>query len=181
MNKRQKRNIATLANQYGRQVFSTAYRILGDSHHAEDVVQDVYMKLFKKAPKAFDKVKNWPAYLTTMAASTSLDLLRKKCRLSENSISDINLSTSENTDADLPEKQVSLQQDLHQLRKALTHVTARESEVFVLRFVEEFTYQEIADQLGITVSNVGIIVNRTRQKLAELIVNQQHSGDKHEI
>jgi len=184
LKKKQKQLIAELANQYGRQVFSTAYRIVGDSHHAEDITQDIYMKLFKKTPKAFDKVNNWAAYLTTMATSASLDLLRKKHRLSEQSLADDgscdNVSLIHCKPEPTPEKQFSLTQDIQQLRHALTKVTEQEAKVFVLRFVEELSYDDIAQHLALTSGNVGIILNRTRQKLARLLSHSQNTGEKHE-
>jgi RNA polymerase sigma-70 factor (ECF subfamily) len=190
LKREQKQHIAELANQYGRQVFATAYRIVGDSHHAEDITQDIYMKLFKKTPKAFDKVNNWAAYLTTMATSASLDLLRKKHRLSEHSLSQNSfaddgayesaLSIHSNSDP-TPEKQFALTEDIQQLRSALTKVTEQEAQVFVLRFVEELSYDDIAQQLALTSSNVGTILNRTRHKLARLLSHSQNTGEKHEV
>lgn len=181
MRKRQQQHIARLANQYGRKVFTTAYRIVGDSHHAEDIVQDIYIKLFKKTPKAFDRITNWAAYLTTMATSASLDLLRKRRRLSESNLSDSATQQLESQHQATPEKQLSLTQDIEQLRNALARVSEQEAQVFVLRFIEELSYQDIAEQLDLTTGNVGIILNRTRQKLAHLVMNSQNLGDKHEI
>ncbi|GAA4363662.1 sigma-70 family RNA polymerase sigma factor [Kangiella marina] len=180
MKNTQKQQIAELANQYGRQVFATAYRIVGDSHYAEDITQDIYMKLFKKTPKAFDKVNNWAAYLTTMATSASLDLLRKKHRLSEQSFSEDVLSIKSKSQP-TPERQFGLTQDIRLLRHALTKVTEQEAKVFVLRFVEELSYEDIAESLKLTSSNVGIILNRTRQKLARLLSHSQITGEKHEV
>lgn len=179
LKQKQMQHIAELANQYGRQVYSTAYRIVGDSHHAEDIVQDIYMKLFKKTPKAFDRVNNWAAYLTMMATSTSLDLLRKKHRLSEHSITEELQSISKDSEP-TPEKQLGLTQDIEQLRLTLTKVTEQEAEVFVLRFIEEMSYQDIAQHLNLTSGNVGIILNRTRQKLVRLLSHSQNTGEKHE-
>ncbi len=184
LKKQQKQHIAELANQYGRQVFATAYRIVGDSYHAEDITQEVYMKLFKKTPKAFDNVKNWAAYLTTMATSASLDLLRKHHRLSEQSFSDEeftgNVMPLSSSSEPTPEKQFALTQDIQQLRDALTKLSEQEAKVFVLRFVEELSYDDIAEQLSLTSGNVGIILNRTRQKLARLLSHSQNTGEKHE-
>jgi RNA polymerase sigma-70 factor (ECF subfamily) len=133
-------------------------------------------------------VNNWAAYLTTMATSASLDLLRKKHRLSEHSLSQNSfaddgaesvLSIHSNS-APTPEKQFALTQDIQQLRHALTKVTEQEAKVFVLRFVEELSYNDIAQQLALTSGNVGIILNRTRQKLARLLSHSQNTGEKHE-
>lgn len=181
MNKRQKRQIAKLAKQYGRKVFITAYRIVGDTHSAEDIVQDIYIKLFKKTPKAFDNVNNWAAYLTTMATSASLDLLRKRYRLSEQALSEAGNDVIEPIQRETPETMLSNQQSMEALRQALSGLSEQEAKVFTLRFIEEFSYQEIAEHLELTNSNVGIIISRTRQKLTDILKNRQDLGEKHEI
>lgn len=79
-----------------------------------------------------------------------------------------------------PEKQFALTQDIQQLRDALTKLSEQEAKVFVLRFVEELSYDDIAEQLSLTSGNVGIILNRTRQKLARLLSHSQNTGEKHE-
>lgn len=81
-------NIAKLAQQYGRKVFQSAFRILNDAHLAEDVAQDVFIKLFKKPTESFDQISNWQGYLKSMAISTAIDQLRRHKRLAEEPIED---------------------------------------------------------------------------------------------
>ncbi|WP_196137550.1 RNA polymerase sigma factor [Aliikangiella sp. G2MR2-5] len=184
MNKQQHTaKIADLANQYGRQVFQTAFRLLGDSHLAEDITQEVFLKLFKKTPEAFDKILNWPAYLKSMASSSAIDQLRRHKRLSEQPLEPGENQTSSlgNQEAKDPFGHLATQRDLASFRKALTALTAQDAQVFCLRHVEEMSYREIADLLDISTSLVGVTLHRAQQKLSQLLGESQFLGAGYEI
>ena len=66
-----------LARQYGPLVFKAAYRVLGDASLAEDVQQEVFLRLIEAQPQA---VKSWPAYLRASAARAAIDVLRRQRR-----------------------------------------------------------------------------------------------------
>src|SRR6185437_9089642 len=66
-----------LARGYGRAVYLAAYRVLGDASQAEDVQQDVFLRLIEKPPT---DVASWPAYLTAMATRQAIDRLRSRQR-----------------------------------------------------------------------------------------------------
>lgn len=79
-------NIANLAKQYGRKVFQSAFRILNDINLAEDVTQEVFLKLFKKSTESLDQISNWQGYLKRIVASTAIDQLRRHKSLAEEPI-----------------------------------------------------------------------------------------------
>ncbi len=169
--------ISNLANEYGKQVFTTAFRILGDNHQAEDVTQDVFIKLFKLS---LDPIKNWSAYLRTLATSTSLDYLRKRKVRAEDShlCSQSNdLATSTNHS---PSAEFAIHRDLEQLRYALSQIGSQEARVFVLRYIEELSYQEIAEQLAISQSLVGVTLHRGQQKISNLLKESNFLGVNYE-
>ncbi len=70
-------NIAALARQYGPTVFRAAWRILGTRSAAEDVQQQLFLKLIESPPKA---VQSWPAFLTASATRLAIDALRRQNR-----------------------------------------------------------------------------------------------------
>ncbi len=89
--------VAQLAETYARQVFHSAYRLLSDTHLAEDVTQEVFLKLFNKPGDAFDKITHWPGYLRSMAISTAIDQLRRNKRLAEEPLEYAPEKASENS------------------------------------------------------------------------------------
>ncbi len=62
---------------HGRAVYLAAYRVLGDAGQAEDVQQDMFLRLIEKPPT---DVASWPAYLATMATRQAIDRLRSRQR-----------------------------------------------------------------------------------------------------
>lgn len=171
--------IANLAAQYGRQVFHSAYRLLSDIHMSEDVTQEVFLKLFNKPTEAFDKITHWPGYLKSMAISSAIDQLRRNKRLAEDPIE----STSENTlqTSEQPLQQLLCERDLFAFKAALTRLTTQDAQIFCLRHIEGFTYQEIADLLSISSNLVGVSLHRAQIKLSSHLGESQFLGESHAI
>ncbi len=177
MNNQHKAKMAELASQYGRQVFHCANRLLSDTHLAEDVTQEVFLKLFNKAPAAFESISHWPAYLKSMAISISLDQLRRRKRLAEERYTQIPVEAEELTNG--PYTQIATQRDLIAFKAALVQLSAKDAQVFCLRHIEGHSYQEIADLLEISNSLVGVTLHRAQQKLAQFLGETRSSGDSY--
>ena len=64
---------AVLARLYGALVFKAAWRVLGDAAQAEDVQQDVFLRLIQSPPAS---VVSWPAWLSASATRAAIDMLR---------------------------------------------------------------------------------------------------------
>tara|TARA_R110000868_G_scaffold59624_11_gene182983 strand:- start:747 stop:1292 length:546 start_codon:yes stop_codon:yes gene_type:complete len=179
LNQQQKASIANLANKYGRQVFHSAYRLLSDCHQAEDVTQEVFLKLFKKPTSAFDKIEHWPAYLKHMAISAAIDQLRRNTRLAEDPIEQLPI-INEATDP-CPSQHLAMQRDLVCFKSALLQLTTQDAQVFCLRHLEGHSYQEIAELLDISNSLVGVTLHRAQEKLAHYLGESQYLGESHAI
>lgn len=178
LNHHTKVNIADLATKYGRQVFHSAFRLLSDTHLAEDVTQEVFLKLFKKPTDAFDKITHWPGYLKSMAISTALDQLRRQKRLGEEPLTTV--PKKQASIASEPFAQILAQRDLSKFKTALLQLTTQDAQVFCLRHIEGYSYQEIADLLAISNSLVGVTLHRTQQKLSVQLGESQFLGESHE-
>ena len=70
-------DVNALARGYGRTVYLAAWRVLGDAGQAEDVQQDVFLRLLETPP---GDVASWPAYLAAMATRQAIDRLRSRQR-----------------------------------------------------------------------------------------------------
>jgi DNA-directed RNA polymerase specialized sigma24 family protein len=69
--------VAALAVAYGRQVFHVAHRLFSNTSQAEDVQQEVFLRVLGKPPA---EVASWAAYLSAMATRISIDRLRRHTR-----------------------------------------------------------------------------------------------------
>jgi RNA polymerase sigma-70 factor (ECF subfamily) len=157
-----------LVRDYGPIVFRTAWRILGHTADTEDVVQEVFLQAHQMAQT--EEVRSWEALLRRLAACRALDRLRSRRRPSE--LEEMAIATSEpGPEAILMERELSLR-----LREALTHLPAREAEVFCLRYFDDLPYEEIARVVGITTGAVATALHKARAKLESFLMKtaQEH-------
>jgi len=143
-------------------VFRTAYRITGNAADAEDVLQIVFMRLFRQG-EAAEAPENETAYLRRAAINAALDLLRSR-----------HADRSLELPPDLPGNETpELRQEL---ARALGRLQPRPAQIFALRFLEGFTNGQIAEMLGLSQVLVAVIVHRTRQQLRKQLVG--YLGDR---
>jgi RNA polymerase sigma-70 factor (ECF subfamily) len=161
--------VAELADQHGRMVFATAYRVLGNAEDAEDTLQEVFLGLLSKwngrlKPGA---VRDWGAFLRVAASRCALDMLRRKARRKRTTDAlsrEVGPAPNEN-----PRHQANRREEAQLLRQALSSLPKRDARVFALRYFEDFPYAEIAEQMNVSVSQVGVILHRARKRLREIL------------
>lgn len=173
-----KAKISDLAQQHGKLVFHCAFRILSDTHLAQDVAQDVFIKLFKKPLSSLNDVKNWPAYLKSMAVSTAIDYLRRNTRLAEDALDTSPLRAIETNSQ--PLNQVLQDRDLQVFKAALLQLSEQDAHMYCLRHVEGYSYQEIAEITDVSSNLVGVSLHRSHLKLSTIIGKSQFLGASNE-
>ena len=142
--------VAALAAAYGRQVFHTAHRLLGNASQAEDVQQDVFLRLLEHPPA---QVASWPAYLSAMATRLSIDHLRRGTRWRRLLPIWVASARQDEDSAELPALQA---QQAGRLR-------------FSLRYLQGFEIPQIATSLGMSANHVSVCLHRAQRALqAEL-------------
>ncbi len=141
---------AVLFQKYKHKVFSVAYTYLEDTQLAEDIVQDVFISVWKKRNILF-KVVNTDAWLYTITRNYSLNALQQMARVGKNK--QLLLSHLPAQTLDVEEKMdVSHLQAL--LRQAVGSLPPQQRKVFELSRIQGYTREEIARQMGITVITV---------------------------
>lgn len=160
-----KERVTGLAEEHGPMVFSTAYRILGNVDDAQDAQQDVFLRLLNSwtVRLTADRVANWGAYLRVAAVRGAIERLRHR-RLSADCLLPLEEREVESCRPD-PRRSAIARQRAAMLREAIATLPAREARVFALRFFEECSYREIAEQMGLSVNRVGVLIQRARQRL----------------
>ena len=139
-------------------VFRSAYRITGNVNDAEDILQTVFLRLARRDDPA--AVQNLDSYLYRAAINAALDLLRSRKRiesapLDECAPPDLLLCSS-----------LTYSQDLRVwLRQALAKLSARNAEMFALRYLEGYDNREIAKMLDTSQAVVAVTLHRTRAQL----------------
>jgi RNA polymerase sigma-70 factor (ECF subfamily) len=150
---------ATLARHYGPLVFKAAFRVLGDASLAEDVQQEVFLRLLERPPA---NVASWPAYLTATAVRAAIDQLRRQQRWWRVLPMWRAQAPSEAASAE----QVGLDAEQAQrLRHALAELPRREAQCFSLRYLQGLDIAEIALALELSPNNINVILHRARRRL----------------
>ncbi|ALN87836.1 RNA polymerase sigma factor, sigma-70 family protein [Lysobacter capsici] len=148
-----------LAQQYGPLVFKAAYRVLGDASLAEDVQQDVFLKLIESDPA---EVGSWPAYLSASAVRAAIDVLRRRQRWWRV----VPMWRAQQPFAAASAEQASEERERGQrLRLALAKLPKREAQCFSLRYLECMEIGEIARSLALSENNVNVVLHRARRRL----------------
>ncbi|MCE5231406.1 sigma-70 family RNA polymerase sigma factor [bacterium] len=156
--------VEELADRHGRMVFGVAWHVLGRVEDAEDVLQEVFLKVLNAGPPA-ESVKEWGAYLRVMATRSAIDLLRRRKRGVCVNAEDLD-EIPDPSDA-TPRDQAERNEHMNLLRQGLATLPPKDAQIFALRHFEDLSYEELADRFGMPVSRVGVKLHRARKRLVE--------------
>ena len=165
-----------IVRMHWRKVFNLAYKFVGRHDEAEDLTQDIFLKIFK-ALHTFDRRANFQTWLISISRNLCIDHYRSVRKERETMARDVDsadlmpVSRERGPHAELE------QLDLRQLiRQALAELPPALKEAVVLRDLQEFSYQEIADKLGLPEGTVKSRINRGRLELARQLRRLQSRG-----
>ena len=157
-----------LVERHSRDVFQLAYRIMGNEHDAEEMVQDTFLRCYRSL-NAFESRSSFGTWIYRIATNRCFDHLRQR-KLEPQPFSNdldggdsmIDLVSSENPG---PERQLLSKEIGERLRRVLGQLSASERTAFVLRHFEGRSLEEIAGVLHITENSAKNTVYRAVQKL----------------
>jgi RNA polymerase sigma-70 factor (ECF subfamily) len=150
-------------------VYKFVYRYVGDADTANDVVQDVFIKVWKNTKK-FDPEKNFKTWLLTIAKNTALDSIKKKKALLFSKIeegeTDLDAFLAPYVEsADLPDALLQRKQTKADLDHILQELSPTYRSVLLLRYGEHLKFREIADALQ---EPIDTIKSKHRRALIQL-------------
>ena len=143
-----------LVERHSRAVFRLAYRMTRNEQDAEDVVQETFLKAFKRLDQFEDKA-NFGSWIYRIAANCSYDTLRGRARRESRLVRDQEDQRSEDqmqqvpTSEPSPERLVLSGELRSRVGAAMARLSDRERSAFVLRHFEQMSTREIATILGL--------------------------------
>lgn len=141
-------------------VLRAAYRITGSMADAEDVAQNVFLRIAQQGV-CRSAIENPDSYVYRAAVNGALDLLRKRQRESAVPIEGTELLSSS-----IPVDRANEAREMVELlRASLTRLSPRAAEMFVLRYVEDRDLAEIARLMETSRAVVAVMLHRTRVRL----------------
>src|SRR5579872_691324 len=146
---------AALYDRYSQIVYAIALRILGNTGSAEDVLQDIFMQLWRK-PQAFNASRgSLPAWLAVIARHRAIDYLRH--RKPETDIEDVVLAAGDDLSHDAELSVLS-----GKARKIIATLPEEQSRLLDMAFFQGLTHSEIAEKTG---EPLGTVKTRIRAGL----------------
>ena len=146
-----------------RRIFLQIYRMVGNVADAQDLTQEAFIKALQRTEQLKDEQKaaHW---LSRIATNTALDFLRRHGRVTFCEIEYAPESHSES-----PEDELLRNEHRDYLQDALGSLTPRERAAFVLRDVEDLSYEEIAEVTGLADGTVKSRIHRARGQLRAIV------------
>jgi len=158
-----------IVRMYWRKVFNVAYKFVGNHTEAEDLAQEIFLKIFKSLD-TFDRRANFQTWLVSVSRNLCIDHYRSVRK--ERATIDRAVDASELTPAASdPGPMAALEQRdrLTLLRAALAALPDTLRTAVLMRDIQELTYQEIARRLKLPEGTVKSRINRGRLELARQI------------
>ena len=158
-----------IVRQYWRKVFNVAYKFVGRHDEAEDLTQEIFLKLFKSLD-TFDRRANFQTWLISISRNLCIDHYRsvRKERETIDRAVDTNELSPAARDAG-PIVALEQQDRVALLRETLAALPESLRTAVLMRDIQELSYQEIADRLGLPEGTVKSRINRGRAELARQI------------
>ena len=158
-----------VVRQHWRKVFNVAYKFVGSHEQAEDLTQDIFLKIFRSL-ETFDRRANFQTWLISVSRNLCIDHYRSVRR--ERQLIDRELRSEEAPAVSRtasPLKTLENRDLAAELRQALQGLPASLRTAVLLRDIHELSYQEIADRLRLPEGTVKSRINRGRRELARRI------------
>ena len=168
-----------LVDRYQQKVFNIAYRMSGNREDALDLSQESFLRAYK-ALKRFRGQSSFGTWLFRITNNTCIDELRRKKRQPQLVVStDAVIKTEDgeyqfevpDSPDETPEALALTQELKNQIQQALQNLSEEHRAALVLRDVEGYSYEEIADILQLNLGTVKSRINRAR-----LALRQELSG-----
>ena len=159
-----------LLDTYWNDVYGFQLKRTENENDAEDITIQTFSKAFDKI-ETFNDTYEFKTWLITISKNIHIDLIRKR----KSSFSSTTTKRDDDEFYDIidespsPEDDLITEQNLAKLLRDIKKLKPHYQEVIHLRYFQEFSYQEISDELNEPINNVKVKLLRAKKLLAEII------------
>ncbi len=155
-----------ILTDHGPPVWRAVRCLVGNEADARDCYQTVFLEAFRFSQD--EPVEDWAKLLKRIARMRALDLLRKRYRRAAHV--DLAATTDEAVcRLPSPHDELEAAELTERLRACLALLSPQQAEVFVMRYVEQLSYDQIAERTGSNRNAVGVMLNRARKQLRSFL------------
>ena len=158
--------------RYRRKVFHIAYKFTGKHDEAEDLSQEIFLKVFKSLDK-FNRDADFSTWLSSVARNYCIDHYRAMRREKEVVVEDLVAMDLAPAASGNPHRALEDRDRRSFLRRGLELLPYKLKEAVILRDLHGLSYQEMADRLHLPEGTVKSRINRGREELARLLVRER--------
>lgn len=152
-----------LVDKYKNMAVTLAFKIVRNREDAEEIAQDAFLNAFKSL-REFKRNSSFSTWLYRIVYNIAVSRIRKSqidtISIEDRHFEDYNI---ENINAAL--NNLKQEDEKKYIKQALSELTESEELIVTLFYLNESTVKEISDITGLTISNIKIILMRTRKKL----------------
>src|SRR5712691_11678361 len=161
-----------IVGRYKRKVFHIGYKFTGRHDDAEDLTQEIFLKVFRSLEK-FNRDADFSTWLSSVARNFCIDHYRASKREREVLVEDLVAFDLAPASSGNPHRALEDQDRRSFLRRGLDMLPDKLREAVVLRDLQGLSYQEMADRLRLPEGTVKSRINRGREELARLLLRAQ--------
>ncbi|MEA1978800.1 MAG: sigma-70 family RNA polymerase sigma factor [Chloroflexota bacterium] len=156
---------AQIVESYQVPVYNLCYRMLGNKEEAEDAAQESFLRAYRNLNR-YDPKRKFVTWLLSIASHYCIDRLRRR-RLKLVSLDD--LLPRRERGASTPGAEVNVLQleNAEEIRSMLDGIGEKDRAAVILRYWYDFSYEEIAESLSLSISAVKSRLHRTRREMAD--------------
>ena len=166
-----------LVRKYEKLVSTCVYSVVGNAEDVLDISQEVFLKVYKSL-SSFKGDSEFSTWLYRIAKNTALDFVRKR---KINAVS-IDSSGEEGGGFDVPddnvsvspEKKVLKNEGIQKLYDAIEMLSEEHREIIILRDLNDYSYEDIAEKLNLEVGTVKSRLHRARDTLRKILLKENY-------
>lgn len=147
-------------------LYRFALNIVGDVHDAEDIMQELMIKIWNRYDQ-FLEIDNKEAWCMTVTRNMAIDKVRSK-KVSIHDIADYHSISDKDPN---PEKSLVQNEKMSLIMKLVNELPEKQRIIVHLRDVEGYTYQEIADMTETSLDFVKVSLHRARKTLKDRLLS----------
>jgi RNA polymerase sigma-70 factor (ECF subfamily) len=160
---------AELYERYEQRAFNLCYRITGSYDDAADATQEAFLGVLRRLPQMEGRELAFGSYLFTSARNACYDLIERRRRAEPSDELPDGPPEEPGDPGEDPDRKVLLEAQQEEIRAANQELPERQREVLALRELEDLSYDEIAEIMGMNRNSVAQLISRARINLREAL------------
>jgi RNA polymerase sigma-70 factor, ECF subfamily len=166
-----------LVQRYQGAVYSLCYRMTGDAQEAEDLAQEAFLRLYRSVG-GFRHGTRLRPWFHRIAVNVCLDALRKRreATVPLDKLLEMEIQPRTASREEMPEEAYLSREARADVQRGLLALSGDYRVVLILRYLEDLSYREIAEVVGVPVSTVETRLFRAKKMLAAVLAARDDEG-----